>query len=304
MEDNGPILVTGAAGQVGSVGRSVTGLLLDRGFPVRAMVHREDDRAVALRDAGAEVVIGDLLEPADVYRAVSGCRRIYFGMSVSAGYLEATVTMATVARETGAHTLVNISQMTVSQMSIQNTTPSRQQRQHWLGEQALTWSGLPVVTIRPTMFLESFFPIAGPSIRDRGRIELPFGNGKTSPVAAADVARVVAAVLADPGPHIGRIYELTGPRSQDMHEVAREFSDALNREVTYTDIRPEDWERELKKAGVPEHLTGHLVTMAALHRAGRYDRQADGVERVTGKPAMGVRQFVSLNADEFGGRRS
>ena len=304
MEDNGPILVTGAAGQVGSVGRSVTGLLLDRGFPVRAMVHREDDRAFALRDAGAEVVIGDLLEPADVYRAVSGCRRIYFGMSVSAGYLEATVTMATVARETGVHTLVNISQMTVSQMSIQNTTPSRQQRQHWLGEQALAWSGLPVVTIRPTMFLESFFPIAGPSIRDRGRIELPFGNGKTSPVAAADVARVVAAVLADPGPHIGRIYELTGPRSQDMHEVAREFSDALNREVTYTDIRPEDWERELKKAGVPEHLTGHLVTMAALHRAGRYDRQADGVERVTGKPAMSVRQFVSLNADEFGGRRS
>src|SRR5215472_449980 len=188
MEDNGPILVTGAAGQVGSVGRSVTGLLLDRGFPVRAMVHREDDRAVALRDTGAEVVIGDLLEPADVYRAVSGCRRIYFGMSVSAGYLEATVTMATVARETGVHTLVNISQMTVSQMSIQNTTPSRQQRQHWLGEQALAWSGLPVVTIRRTMFLENFFPLAGPTIRDRGLIELPCGRGKTSPVAAVDVA--------------------------------------------------------------------------------------------------------------------
>ena len=40
-------------------------------------------------------------------------------------------------------------------MSIENTTPSHQQRQHWLSEQALAWSGLPVVTIRPTMFLES-----------------------------------------------------------------------------------------------------------------------------------------------------
>jgi hypothetical protein len=57
---------------------------------------REDDRAAALRTGGAEVVIGDLLEPADVYRVVSGCRRVYFGMSVSAGYLEATVTMAAV----------------------------------------------------------------------------------------------------------------------------------------------------------------------------------------------------------------
>ena len=36
----------------------------------------------------------------------------------------------------------------------------------------------------------------------------------------------------------------------------------------------------------------------------RYDRLADGVERVTGQPAMSVREFVSLHADEFGGRRS
>jgi uncharacterized protein YbjT (DUF2867 family) len=268
------------------------------------MVRREDDRASALRALGAEVVVGDLLEPGDVYRVVSGCRRVYFGMSVSATYLEATVTMAVVAREVGVDALVNMSQMTVSEMSIQNTTSSGQQRQHWLSEQALAWSGLPVVTIRPTMFLESFFQLAAPTVRARGRIEVPFGRGKTSPVAAADVARVVAAVLADPGPHLGRIYELTGPRSQDMHGVAREFSDALNREVTYSDIPAEDWERGIKKWGVPEHLTRHLVAMGELHRAGRYDRLADGVERVTGRPAMSVREFVSLHADEFGGRRS
>ena len=303
--DGGSILVTGAAGRLGAVGRSVTGLLLDRGLVVRAMVHREDDRAAALRAAGAEVVVGDLLEPADVQRVVSGCRRVYFGMSVSAGYLEATVTMATVAREVGVSALVNMSQMTVSQMSIQNTTSSPQQRLHWLSEQALAWSGLPVVTIRPTVFLEGFFlPLTGPSVRDRGRIELPFGRGKTSPVATADVARVVAAVLAEPGPHVGRTYELTGPRSQDMHAVAREYSDALDREVTYSDIPVEAWERELKKAELPEHLIRHLLTMAELNRAGRYDRMVDGVERVTGRPAMGVREFVSLHADEFGGRRS
>jgi NAD(P)H dehydrogenase (quinone) len=171
MVDDGSILVTGAAGQTGSVGRTVVGLLLDRGFPVRAMVRREDERAASLRAAGAQVVVGDLLEPGDVYRVVNGCRRVYFSMSPSAGYLEATVTMAAVAREAGVSVLVNMSQMTVSEMSFQNTTPSHQQRQHWLGEQALAWAGLPVVTIRPTMFM-------------------------------ADVAQVVAAVLADPVPHL------------------------------------------------------------------------------------------------------
>jgi uncharacterized protein YbjT (DUF2867 family) len=269
------------------------------------MVHREDDRAAALRTAGAEVVIGDLLEPSDVYRAVSGCRRVYFGMSVVPRYLEASVIMAAVTREIGVDALVNMSQMTVSQMSILNMTPSPQQRQHWLSEQAFAWSGVPVVTVRPTVFLEGFFLVLiAQGVRDRDRIELPFGLGRTSPVAADDVARVIAAILADPSPHIGQIYELTGPRSQNLHEVAQEYSQALNRKITYSDVPPDDWERELKKAGLSEHLTHHLVTMTELNREGRYDRMADGVERVTGRQPLSITEFVSLHADEFGGRRS
>jgi NAD(P)H dehydrogenase (quinone) len=66
IPDDGSILVIEAAGQLCVVGRTVTGRLLERGLPVRAMVRREEDPAAALRAAGAEVVIGDLLEPADV----------------------------------------------------------------------------------------------------------------------------------------------------------------------------------------------------------------------------------------------
>jgi uncharacterized protein YbjT (DUF2867 family) len=196
-----------------------------------------------------------------------------------------------------------MSQMTVSQMSIQNTTPSPQQRQHWLGEQALAWSGLPVVTVRPTMFLESLISLAAQSVHERDRIEVAFGSGKTNPVAATDVARVVATIIADPAPHLGRVYELTGPRSQDMHDIAREFSEALNRQITYTDVPAADWERALHQAGLPAHLAQHVVTMGELHRAGRYDRAADGVERVTGRSPIGVREFVTEHADAFGGRR-
>ncbi len=85
--------------------------------------------------------------------------------------------------------------------------------------------------------------------------------------------------------------------------MAREFSDALNREITYSDIPPAEWEAGLKRAGLPEYVTQHIVTMGELHRAGRYDRLADGVKRVTGRPATSVREFVSLNANALGGRR-
>ena len=148
------ILVTGAAGQVGAVGRTVVELLRQHALPVRALVRRDDERAQALRALGAEVVVGDLTRTAEVARALAGCQRLYFGMSVSAPYLEATVIAAAVSRERrDLEVFVNISQMTVSQMSLTEMTDSPQQRQHWLAEQVLNWSRLPVVHVRPTIFL-------------------------------------------------------------------------------------------------------------------------------------------------------
>ncbi|MGW1399783.1 NAD(P)H-binding protein [Streptomyces sp. NPDC002405] len=93
-----PILVTGAAGSVGAVGRSVVEGLQQRDLPVRAMVLRDDERVQALRAAGAGAVVGDLTRAGDVVDALAGCGRRYFGMGVSAQYPEAAVTAAAVAR--------------------------------------------------------------------------------------------------------------------------------------------------------------------------------------------------------------
>ena len=152
-----PILVTGAAGRVGAVGRTVTELLLKQGKAVRAMVRTEDERAQALRDKGAEVVVGDLLDLDSMHRVIAGCEMMYFGMSVSADYLAATVNTAVVAKHHGVKAFINMSQMTLSQMSISETTASPQHKLQWLAEQALDWSGLPIVHVRPTVFLEGFF---------------------------------------------------------------------------------------------------------------------------------------------------
>src|SRR5438034_6653296 len=192
-----PILVTGAAGRVGAVGRTVTQLLLKQGKAVRAMVRNEDERAWALRDMGAEVMVGDLLDLESMHRAIGGCETMYFGMSVSDAYLAATVNAAAVAKHHGMKAFINMSQMTLAQMSITETTASPQHKLHWLAEQALNWSGLPVVHVRPTVLLERFFPIfTSESVRESNQIRLPFGEGKTSPVAVEDVAGVVAAVPA------------------------------------------------------------------------------------------------------------
>jgi uncharacterized protein YbjT (DUF2867 family) len=154
MDD--PILITGAAGRVGGVGRAVVERLLARQRRVRALVRCEDERAAALRALGADVVVADLTRAPDVVRALDGCRRMYFGLGVAAYYLEATVATASAARaRRDLEVMVNMSQMTVSQMSFTSRTESAQQRLQWLGEQVLNWSGLPVVHIRPTIFLQT-----------------------------------------------------------------------------------------------------------------------------------------------------
>jgi uncharacterized protein YbjT (DUF2867 family) len=304
MSLDSPFLVTGAAGRVGGVGGTIVEQLRTRRLPVRALVHREDERAEALRALGAEVVVGDLTRAEDVARALDGCRRMYFGMSVSAPYLEATVTAAAVARELGGlEVFVNISQLTVSQMSLRVMTESPQQRMHWLGEQTLNWSGLPVVHVRATVFLQHVFfsQWAAESIAKDGTIRLPFGDAKTSPIDTRDVAEVITTVLEHPEAHIGKVIELTGPKSEDMRAVAREYSEALGRTITYVNVPMEEWrERELSARELPAHLASHLKTMAQLHADNRYDRLTHDFDAIIGRPATSIREYVANHPDLFG----
>src|SRR5262245_12555545 len=98
-----PILVTGAAGRVGAVGRTIAELLLSQDKAVRAMVRTEDERAQALRALGAEVVVGDLLDLDSMHSAIAGCETMYFGLSVSDAYLAAKVS----SHAGGKHSTVN-----------------------------------------------------------------------------------------------------------------------------------------------------------------------------------------------------
>jgi uncharacterized protein YbjT (DUF2867 family) len=249
---------------------------------------------------GAEVVQGDLTDLAAMHRAVEGVSRVYFSMSVSPAYLEATVNTAAVARHHGVEVFVNMSQMTVSQMSINETTESPQHKLHWLSEQALAWSGLPVVTVRPTVFLEGFFQrLAVQGIRNADTLALPMGAGKTSPISALDVARALATILDDPAPHIGKIYELTGAESADLNHYAQVFSEALGRRIQYRDVPTAMWADGLRQAKYPEHVVRHMTAIAQLTRDGRYDRMTNDLPNLISQPATSLRDFVKLHAADY-----
>src|SRR5215831_17409591 len=293
------ILVTGAAGGVGSTARVAIGILLEQGHRVRAMVRKLDARADALRDQGAEVAVADMLDIVAVRAAMQGCSVVYFTMSVSPNYLEAATNVAVTARNLGVKAFVSLAQMTLSQMSETETTSSPQQKQEWLAQQMLRWSGLPVVYLRPTAFFEIFLIVAAKGIRDDNAIRLPFADGKTSLIAAADVGAAAAAVLANPEPHIGKVYDLTGPQSLTMAELAQEFSGVLGRTIQYVNVPPQIWEAKLREARLPEHLIAHLITMGQLNRDNRYDRMTDSFQQLVGRAPISAAEFVRRHAAAF-----
>ena len=303
MSKSATYLITGAGGGVAGISPQVVARLRHRGEAVRAMVHRDDSRADALRALGAEVIAGDLTNPVDVAAALDGATRMFFNMSVSPDYLEATAVVCAIARELdNLEVLVNMSQMTVSQMTATSTEESKQQRLHWLAEHVINWSAIPAVHIRPTVLLENplFAMLAARSIRETGQLALPFGAGRTSPVAASDVAEVVTAVLCAPEQHLGAVYELTGPATLDIDEIADQYSQALGRPVTAIRQSYDEFLQQLDQVGLPPHVQQHIATMARLHREDRYNRSTHDFEDITGHPAQTVRQYVERHRDLFG----
>jgi uncharacterized protein YbjT (DUF2867 family) len=106
-------------------------------------------------------------------------------------------------------------------------------------------------------------------------------------------------VLANPEPHIGKVYELAGPQSLTMAELAQEFSGALGRTIQYVNVPPQIWEARLQEAQLPAHLTAHLVIMAQLHRENRYDRMTDTFQQLVGRAPISAAEFARHHAAAF-----
>src|ERR1700732_1314109 len=183
-----PVLVKSAAGgRQGKTGRHISEMLLARGIPVRAFVHKIDERSEHLRALGAEIFEGDFLDVRSVQRAVQGTSSIYFAYPVQDGLLDATATMAVAARESGGSRLIDL-EMLVSSPD----APTPRMRQNYLSEQVFEWAGIGAAHVRATVFFENVRALTSTSLAKDGTILLPWGSESTviPLVSGEDVARV------------------------------------------------------------------------------------------------------------------
>ena len=309
---NHRFLITGATGATGG---ATAALLLDKGREVRAFVHREDERADALRRRGAEVVVGDLLDFDKVRDALRGVSGAYFVYPIRPGLVQATAQFAQSAIEAGVGAIVNM-----SQISARSDAKSLSAREHWLAERVFDWSGLNVAHIRPTYFAEWLLYVA-PMIR-QGVMYAPFTTGRHAPIAAEDQGRVIAGILEEPAAHRGQTYPLCGPVELTHEEIANVVGKVLGRKVAYQSLPIEKWAEIVTAAAVgrpprndagslyPEadRITGrpgsgflvqHLREVAIDHTNGVFAGTNNFVATIGGRPPLTVEAFVDKHRDAF-----
>ena len=276
------------AGATGATGAQVAKLLLQRGHAVRALVHRHrhDERADALSSAGAEVVVGDLLDLDAVAAAVAGAQAGYFVYPIAPGLIEATAIFAQAAEEARLGAIVNM-----SQISARRDAASHAAQQHWVAERLLDRAPVPVTHLRPTFFAENLL-ISAQDIGNDGAIRLPLGSGRHAPVAAEDQAHVIAAILEDPQPHAGATYPLYGPVEMDHADIAGVFSTVLNRPVRYEPVHYDAFAERLAAMGMSDHLIQHLRHVSQDYQHGLFAGTNDVVERVGHKTPLTLAEFI------------
>jgi uncharacterized protein YbjT (DUF2867 family) len=279
---NGPVLVVGATGNVGA---ATVRALVERGIPVRCGV-TEPARAPTF--PGAETVELDLFRPATFGPAVDGAGGLFLLRPPPVSRVGPTLNALTdVALVAGVEHVVFSS---VAGADTNAVVPHHRVETH-LVERAPSWT-----ILRPGFFAQNLADAYRRDIVDDDRIYLPAGTGRVAFIDTRDIGDVAGAVFADPGPHRGRGYTLTGPRAVTFDEVARLLSDTLGRTITYRPAGVLGYARHLRRANLP---VAQVAVQTVLHtglRRGDAEAVDPTLPGLLGRPARTIEQYVREHA--------
>ena len=289
--DSGITLITGATGNVGS---TVLANLVEAGHGVRALV-RDESKAQSVRDAGAEVVIGDLDNPDTLAAAFDGIDKVLLLTAPNPNAATQASNAIAAASQAGVSHVVRL-----SALFIDENGPARVGRLHAVTENELKSSDLPYTIVRAQFFMQNLL-LAAPTVVSDGAVYMPMKDGRIGMVDARDIADAISTILTSDG-HLGKTYTITGPASESFDDVAKAFADALDKPVNYIDVPLEAAREGMIAAGFGEWFAGAMTEYFGLFREGAAELTTDDFETLTGHPARSLETFARDFAPAFGAK--
>lgn len=287
------ILVTGATG---NCGRTLVPELKAQNTPIRVLV-RSADKGQEFEEQGIDVAVGDFTNVASIEAALDGVDTLFLLSSQHPDQAKLQGNVVDAAKKAGVTRIVKVSGGTTV---AQKDSVSFIGRQHWETEQQITDTGLSYTFLRPSWYMQNLLQVAQP-VRESGTLPSPFfaPGQRIAAVDVRDVGLAAAKVLAENGRHAGKIYELTGPESLTGDEVAARFGRVLGKEVRHVDPPIDTVMEGLQARGAPDWLQQHLREIATIMRDGGGAEVTDTAEKLLGRPARTIDQFIRDNSAAF-----
>jgi uncharacterized protein YbjT (DUF2867 family) len=272
------ILVTGATGKTGSV---VVNELLHAGYPVRALVHREDERSSRIAAQGAEIAVGDLTDVERITDALRGVQGTYYCPPFDPYMVQGALAFAVAARESRLEHIVGLTQWLSSP-----SHPALMTRQLWLVDRL--FSMLPRIAhtiVRPGFFADAYLSTIA-SAANLGIFPWIYGDSRNAPPSNEDIARVAAAALMNPALHAGKVYRPTGPELLGARDMANAIGRAAGRSVRVVPTPTWLFMKALRMNGFPIEVISEVRYYIEDHRRGAFEVGAptNDVLEVTSRP--------------------
>lgn len=281
------ILVTGATGNTCSI---LIPALINAGQEVRAFV-RNEEKAQNLKEAGAEIYIGDLDRGNTIDGALEGIEKIYL-----------CTWNGPTASSQGNNVIDAIKRASINPLVVRHSAygddGSRLIQQINEVDDALQKSGLPWTSIKPTFFMQNLM-MASQSIQNDGNIYWDWAEGKAGMIDIRDVADSAMGALTGKAEQ-GKEYILTGPESLSMHDVAASFTKVLGKEIKYVAVPFEASKESMMNMGFPEFIVDGYVELSKGFAQGFADTTNGNVEKLSGHNARSIDDFTKDFQGYFG----
>ncbi|HEY6327742.1 MAG TPA: NmrA family NAD(P)-binding protein [Blastocatellia bacterium] len=292
------ILVTGATGRTGS---AVATQLLNAGYSVRALVHREDDRSIRLKAQGAEIAVADLSDVERLADALKDVQRAYYCPPYDPYMIQGAVAFAVAANEARLEHIVGLSQWLASP-----SHPSLLTRQSWLVDRLFSMTpGVTHTIVNPGFFADDYLLPIGLAAH-LGLFPWMYGNSRNAPPSNEDIARVAVAALIDPARHAGKSYRPTGPELLGADDMANAIGRAVGRFVRVVPTPVWLFMKTARLGGLPIDLVSGVRYYIEDHKRGAFEVGAptSDVLDVTGRPAEDFETIARRYAARPGNQRT
>ncbi|GJM14908.1 MAG: NAD(P)-dependent oxidoreductase [Thermodesulfobacteriota bacterium] len=283
------ILLTGLTD---TTGIRVARRLLKSGHSFTALV-RDPDKVPDLKSKKVTFVKGDLSKTDSIKKAMDGIENAFLLPPIGDNQFKLEKNFIDTAKKSGVKHIVKYSAIGAHPKS-----PSDMLKRHGQSEEYLKESGLRYTIIRPNIYMQNFVDLLGQQIRKKREIRLPLKNAKCGYVDLRDTVRLIKKVLTSNSKK-NKTYEITGPESLSCLEVAGLFAEVMGKKVSYVEIKPKEFKKDLVDSGVKESEADAYSELYKLIRDGLYDQVTDDIYKVTESQPHTFEEFLDDNVKFF-----